>query len=338
MVHRFLRCSGLLDFEDFDAFRRHLATLSAEVVRDTCAAFTDRLCTSTQSAHAYVRVFNLLFVDVFGVVPHRFTVPRRKHRIISLQELDDMLSTASSGRLDGRMPRTDHYTQPETERLLAAAARLGLRDHLAVALLVTTGLRRRGLLNIRVADVATRAVDDGVWQSDVAGRTREKGGKTRSFPIFPSVQCALERWLNTAAANGGRPPGPSPYLFPSGTGDAGQLSPSALSRAFRQVCGHAGLADHRAHLHALRHSCAHRLLDSGNTPRQIAAYLGHTSASTTEKYYLRETPTEVTRNMQLPPDWIPAVHANNKEHTHPMPTRGTLRELLAARQNRDKSM
>ena len=304
--------------------------MTPEAVRDLCAAFTDRLCASTQSAHAYVRVFNLLFVDVFGVVPQRFTVPRRKHLIVSLQELDDMLSTASSGRMDGRMPHTDHYTQPETDRLLAAAAQRGLRDHLAVALLATTGLRRRGLLNIRVEDVATRT--DGAWRPDVAGRTREKGGKTRSFPIFPSVQCALERWLNTKPEDNGRPAGPSPYLFPSGTGDAGQLSPSALSRAFRRVCGHAGLADHRAHLHALRHSCAHRLLDSGNTPRQIAAYLGHSSASTTEKYYLRETPTDVTRNMQLPSEWAPPVLPNH----NPMPTRGTLRELLAARQTRDR--
>jgi integrase/recombinase XerD len=240
-----------------------------------------------------------------------------------------MLSTASSGHLDGRPSRTDHYTQPETDRLLAAAAERGLRDHLVVALLTTTGLRRRGLLNIRVADVAKRTDDGGAWRSDVAGRTREKGGKIRSFPIFPSVQCALERWLNT---EGGRPGGPSPYLFPSGTGDAGQLSPSALSRAFRRVCRHAGLADHRAHLHSLRHSCAHRLLDSGNTPRQIAAYLGHSSASTTEKYYLRETPMDVTRNMQLPSEWAP-VPPNG---TNPMPTRGTLRELLALRQSRVK--
>jgi integrase len=332
MVHRFTRCSGLLNFTDFAAFRHHVANLSTDTVREMCALFADRLCASTKSAHAYVRVFNMLFVDVFPVVAQRFTIPRRTHRIIRIDELDDMLSTASSGT--GMVQRTDHFTQAETEQLLVAAAEGGARDHLMVALLCTTGLRRRGLLNIRVEDVAKST--NGVWRADAAGTTREKGGKLRSFPVFPLVQVLVDQWLNGCELKGGRPSGPSPYLFPSGTGDAGQLSTSALGKAFRRVCCRAGLGDHRAHLHALRHSCAHRLLDSGNTPRQIAAYLGHSSASTTEKYYLRETPMDVTKHMHLPVEWTPEClpGAVGCHQPLPLPVRDTLRELLAVRRMR----
>ena len=74
MVHRFTRCSGLLNFPDFAAFRRHIAQMSTEAIRDMCALFADRLCASSKSAHAYVRVFNMLFVDVFPVVDNSATM------------------------------------------------------------------------------------------------------------------------------------------------------------------------------------------------------------------------------------------------------------------------
>lgn len=338
MVHRFLRCVGLLNFDDFPSFREHIHNLAAQTIQEMCAAFADRLCASSNSARAYVRIFNIMFVDVFNVVPHRFIVPRRRHRIISISELDDMLSTTSStiGGGSAGLPRTDHFTASETDQLISAAAQCGLRDHLMVTLLATTGLRRRGLLNIRTIDVAKLSENSNMephWDADVAGNTREKGGKTRSFPLFPNVQALIEKWLNTNEHNGGRPYGPSPYLFPSGTGDKGQLSVSAIGNAFRRVCQKAGLADHRAHLHAMRHSCAHRLLDSGNTPRQIAAYLGHSSASTTEKYYLRENPTDVTKKMHLPVEWKQST--GEMVSLEKVPVRDTLRELLNARRQRD---
>ena len=325
--------------------------MSPPDVQELCATFADRLCASSMSARAYVRIFNLLFVDVFAIVPHRFTVPRRQHRIISITELDDMLSTASSAMTSsaggGRIRKSDHFTASETEQLLRSAEHSGIRDHLMVAILSTTGLRRRGLLNIRCSDVAQFSDSDHHWHADVAGNTREKGGKARSFPLFPSVQTLIEQWLNTTERQGGRPSGgPSPYLFPSGRGDGGQLSTSALSNAFRRICHRAGFTDHRAHLHAMRHSCAHRLLDSGNTPRQIAAYLGHSSASTTEKYYLRENPTDVTKHMHLPTEWTPQQpqketdsninDGNGAGGVRPMPVRDSLRELLAARHHRDQ--
>jgi integrase len=344
MVHHFLRSMGLLNFPDLATFRTHVMSMSPPAIQEQCAAFADRLCASSKSVCAYVRIFNLLFVDVFAIVSHRFSVPRRRHRIISIAELDDMLSTTSSTVAcsnggGGRPHRTDHFTVDEMEQLLRVAEESGIRDHLMMALLATTGLRRRGLLNIRTTDVAQISDVDHHWRADVAGNTREKGGKMRSFPLFPSVQVLIEKWLNTPAVHGGRPSGgPSPYLFPSSRGDGGQLSTSALSNAFRKICHRGGFTDHRTHLHAMRHSCAHRLLDSGNTPRQIAAYLGHSSASTTEKYYLRENPTDVTKHMHLPTEWTPHTETEGQNGgLRSIPVRDSLRELLAARNHRHRT-
>ena len=210
------------------------------------------------------------------------------------------------------------------------------------------GMRRRGLLNIKVPDVAQRN-DDGKWVADIGGRTIEKGRKNRTFPIFPGVRILLEKWLNTSEVEGGRPHSPSPYLFPSEKTDNGQMSVSTLDRLFRKLCQECNIEKSMSHPHILRHSCAHRLLEMGNTSRQIAAYLGHSSASTTEKYYLRDTTENITSTMNLP--WADPKKESKPDASEPplnislqtlsnedqpskkkKPSRDLLREVLALRQ------
>lgn len=305
MLHKFLRSTSLTDAENREAFELKVRALSRTEVEEMCSRFTDQLCASTQSAKSYLVVFNLFFHRFYTVITEPLTAACRKRRILTLEQLDRELSSSAGSSLRGGMRTAPYLSSEEVDRLCSIASGTP-REALIVGLLSTTGLRRRGLLNIRITDVAQIGADRK-WMSDKGGRTMEKGRKVRTFPIFPGVQPLVEAWLNTSEASGGRMVSPSPYLFPSQRTDNGQMSVSCLDRLFKGICKRAGIDPSKAHPHIMRHTCAHRLLEMGNTSRQIAAYIGHSSSATTEKYYLRDTTENITDSMNLP--WAPDVSA-----------------------------
>lgn len=302
MIHKFLRATGLLDCTSLAQFESTIRAKSRAEIERMCGDFTDKLCASSASARAYVGVFNMLFHKVFDVLQQPLAIPRKRRRMLTLEQLDRELSVAGSS-VSGRRGKGVTFLSTEEVERLVQAAESKPQDSLIVGLLVTTGLRRRGLLNIKVSDVAKRHTEGSAihnWQADRGGQTTEKGRKTRTFPIFPGVQVIMERWLNTPPDDGGRPLGPNPYLFPSHRTDNGQMSVTTLTRIFHRLCAMAGIDQNRAHPHILRHTCAHRLLDMGNTSRQIAAYLGHSNSTITERFYLQDSVENITRDMRLP--------------------------------------
>ena len=161
-----------------------------------------------------------------------------------------------------------------------------------------------GVLNILIHEIAERGDTTGRYVALPFGRTLTKGRKFHRFLVTPALRVCLETWLNTPEERGGRPQGPSPFLFPSSSADNGQMSTATLTRIFKSICQRAGLSDDaRAHLHAMRHSCAHTLSGHGNTTQQISLVLGHESTTITEKVYLRDTVDRVCTTMNLPDAW-----------------------------------
>jgi integrase len=71
---------------------------------------------------------------------------------------------------------------------------------------------------------------------------------------------------------------------------------------FKKICDGAGLSGRHLHLHSLRHSYAHMLLKCGNSVSVISKLLNHSCTDVTEKFYLRETISEVTNRAHIP--WI----------------------------------
>lgn len=210
--------------------------------------------------------------------------PRRPPRVYDEEEVNAELSACSS-RGDaasdedwGATNGEDNFEPHEIDRLLCAAAKHSPRANLALHLLFSTGLRRQGVLNIRVADVAD---DSNPWNALPIGSTLTKGRRRHEFILEPPVATCLEAWLNTTEEEGGRPLTPSPFLFPSGSNDSGQMSTTALSNLFKEVCRAAGFVtdpraprfDRRTHLHATRHSYAHELMEAGNPITSVAAAL-----------------------------------------------------------------
>lgn len=304
LVHNFLRSVGLLDHDNLGDFLAHIQALALEDVENLCKQFTDVLC-SASSAKRYIHVFNLLFVDIWEKRPTRFrrSDAVRKRRCHTLREFDREITSSSGQSLlsADRRRHVDHFSETEIQQL-RLAARCSPRDQLVVDLLLVTGLRRMGLLNIRVDDVAE--CHEGRWVANEEGVTLTKGRKHHEFVLDALGRAAIERWLNTPESQGGRPITPSAFLLPSCATDNGQLSTTALSGIFKSICNRAGFGhDRRAHLHSMRHTHAHALMDSGNDASHIAASLGHSSTATTTAVYMRDSIENRMKSLIRPDSW-----------------------------------
>ena len=169
-----------------------------------------------------------------------------------------------------------YLSEDEVDALLGSCDQTrwtGRRDHAMFALAVQTGLRISELAGLDRADV-TLATGANV-------HTVGKGRKERRTPLVPATRAILKVWL---AERAGAPIDP---LFPTTTG--GRLSPDAIERRLaRQLAVAAmtcpSIATKRITMHAMRHTCAMRLLLAGNDITVIALWLGHEQIATTNIY------------------------------------------------------
>jgi site-specific recombinase XerD len=156
----------------------------------------------------------------------------------------------------------------EIEAMLAAAKTP--REKMAVELLYSCGVRRQGLLDIRLQDI------------DLKSRLikiHHKGAKERLVVMGHSAVLAILRWLPhraMIARNFERDEG---YLF---VGREGQLSGQRMLDMIHAVAGRAKVD--RVHCHALRHTCASHMRDGGADLEAIREQLGHESLATTGRY------------------------------------------------------
>ncbi len=112
--------------------------------------------------------------------------------------------------------------------------------------------------------------------SETPLRILGKRAKERLVPVLPAVREAIAAWL-------ARHPNPAPAspLFIGARGK--RLNPGVAQRILRDFRRRRGLPEH-ATPHALRHSFATHLLESGADLRVIQELLGHASLASTERY------------------------------------------------------
>lgn len=187
-----------------------------------------------------------------------------------------------------------HRISSDALERLHAESKKNLRDELWFTLMLTTGLRVGGLCKIQTRHVCD--IKGGSFVVRESGKTREKGGKVASFVICDAVQALLRRWLTEE-----RPADAGPYLFP-GAQAGSCVSTDAVRASFQRLCQRSGLEGPEFHPHALRHTNAHLLLECGNSVEQVSKCLNHSSSAVTEKFYLRESATEVASRCTIP--WI----------------------------------
>jgi len=148
----------------------------------------------------------------------------------------------------------------------------GLRDRAIMEMLYGGGFRCAELCGLDLEDLD---------RSSRTARVRGKGGKERLVPLGRKAWQALQEYLQVRGAIAdGRPVHPR-ALFLNRSG--GRLSTRWVGRLLERYSKLCGLRRH-VHPHALRHSFATHLLDSGADLRSIQELLGHSSISTTQRY------------------------------------------------------
>lgn len=182
-----------------------------------------------------------------------------------------------------RLPR--FLTETDVDALLGFVdgTAVGSRDRALLELLYATGLRASELVGLNRTDL----------RADGTLRVLGKGSKERIVPFGARAHSALEAWqavrrnwlqgntprrreLSTATREDSRA-----ALFLSDSG--ARLSTDALRRILDRRLRESPIAK-RVTPHALRHSFATHLLNSGADLRAIQELLGHESLATTQRY------------------------------------------------------
>jgi site-specific recombinase XerD len=199
-----------------------------------------------------------------------------------------------------------YLSDSETDALLAAPNRAtwtGRRDHLIILTLVTTGLRVSELTGL-TADI--RPTPPGAHLA-----CHGKGRKDRVTPLDTPTAVALREWL----ADNPAPPA-APVFSPQGasrtmTSDAVAQRLTVHAARAAQTCP--TLTGRIITPHALRHTCAMRMLAAGNDITTISLWLGHESPESSRPYLHadlqlkqraldRTAPPHTTPGRYTPPD------------------------------------
>lgn len=181
-------------------------------------------------------------------------------------------------------------TDAEVDALIHAADRRSPQCGILFRLLFTTGLRIGAARNV-------------TWKSLGAPQpvrrlvvVREKGNQLRALLLNDDLRRRLDQlWLTDGVCAG-----PASLVFaPSGRSS---ISVRQLNNWWTATHRDANLGSSRggSHPHSARHYVVHRLFDLGNSLALIAKFLGHRSATTTDRYYLRLSFEEVLARIRLP--------------------------------------
>lgn len=169
----------------------------------------------------------------------------------------------------------DYLTQQEVDQLVNYCKKRGTYRFRRLALIILglneTGCRASELTNIRMRDIEP--------QNDHVGiKVLGKGNKERTVFMSRTVFDATTQLFRSKE-----------LLYQNERN--GALSRNNLHRMIQLVGKNSGLSKARIHPHTFRHSCAMRLKQKGLDPKEIAAYLGHSSVSVTLTYYFHSKPT-----------------------------------------------
>jgi integrase len=167
--------------------------------------------------------------------------------------------------------RKRHLVDDELARLLKALAEH--EDKQAaniIRVLLMTGARRGEVLGMRWADVD---LSKGTWTKPASSVKQDRDHVAPlSAPVRQLLYENYKQQIDKRRVLG-------EFVFP-GIGDSGHVV--EIKKSWRTICKNAGIEGLR--IHDLRHSFASELVSGGATLPLIGALLGHSSASTTQRY------------------------------------------------------
>jgi site-specific recombinase XerD len=150
-------------------------------------------------------------------------------------------------------------------RAIAQRPRMGqrMRDMAIAQLMLHAGLRTEEVLELAPRDLV---LNPRSGEAKIHG----KGNKMRTVPLNKTVREALSTWMAYAKI----PADASTPLFP--------IADRTIRKNFDLYATAAGVSTF--HVHMLRHTCAHDLIQQGVALPTVASLLGHQSLHTTFRY------------------------------------------------------
>lgn len=214
-----------------------------------------------------------------------FSVSTQRARLGTLQRFFRWLVRAheieANPAADLDMPRKQPRTLPkaftldEVRAILAVpdvGDALGVRDRAMLEVLYVTGIRRRELTMLDVADIS--------FDGETLTVRKGKGGKDRLVPLGSRALDWLRRYLTHTRPRLAAGTSDS-ALFITGYGE--RFNVNALGNHIRKLIDKAEL-DRPGSCHLLRHSCATHMHERGADIRVIQQLLGHARLDTTAIY------------------------------------------------------
>jgi len=144
------------------------------------------------------------------------------------------------------------------------------RDRAVLEILYGSGLR--------VSEVVTLTLQS-VSSDHSTIRVMGKGSKERIVPLSDPAIDSLQRWFSLRSEVVSENSGSSLMLSARGN----PVGRRDIARLLDEACERSGIVG-GSHPHALRHSFATHLMDNGADTRSIQELLGHSDASTTQRY------------------------------------------------------
>lgn len=208
-------------------------------------------------------------------IARRIAAIRRYYRWAVRRELvaSDPTTGIATPAAKGRLPRPiDEITVVDlvTSEDPGAPEWRRARDRAVLEILYGSGLRASELCGLALSSPSA---------DRVTLRVLGKGSKERLVPLSPPAAESLERWLRVRDEVAGAASGDAMFLTARGN----PLSRRDVARLIDDACDRVGLPG-GTHPHALRHSFATHLMNSGADTRSIQELLGHSNATTTQRY------------------------------------------------------
>ena len=179
------------------------------------------------------------------------------------------------------------FNSEEVRKLLQTG---NIRDRCVLTLLAQTGLRRRAVSWIPLANV---------WCKQTGTRNQgsvvEKGGKLRTFPIGVALQSLINDYVRHHRVT-------SFWLFPSCKNPANHIVPSTIEQIVKRACAREHIHGPHVHTHAFRRYVVQRLIEAGNSIDHVSKWIGHRNPKTTYEYYWHIQLRDLMDQMTVP--WL----------------------------------
>lgn len=236
--------------ENYDT--KDLAEVNYPMIRRWVVSFVDKDLThktinrKLSSLKTFYRfLMKIKAIEVNPMLKHKsLKLPKREQEVFSLKELEDI----------------SNYFEDSTF--------VGLRDHLIIDLLYSTGMRRQELIDLKVS-----SVNFSQKQLKVLG----KRNKERIVPLMKTTMALINHYLKVRESVENT--GDDLFVTSKGKPIYPNLVYRTVTSYFKKVSTKQKLSPH-----LLRHAFASHLLEKGAEITAIKELLGHSSLASTEVY------------------------------------------------------